>query len=73
MDPAELPSWLDDNFYAMKLQPVLKNVSISLLANAFEDLDESRLPIRKRSKDSASAALAEAGGVGGGKRGLIRI
>ncbi len=31
-NPADLPTWLDDGFYSMKIQPLLKTVPIGLLA-----------------------------------------
>jgi hypothetical protein len=32
-NPTELPAWLDDGFYSLKIQPLLKTVPIGLLAD----------------------------------------
>lgn len=32
-NPADLPMWLDDNYYSMRIQPLLQTVPIGLLAN----------------------------------------
>lgn len=35
-NPADLPEWLDDSFYAIKIQPLLKSVPIGLLSNTLK-------------------------------------